>query len=114
MILGGVFRFERSGESQQAIYDRYIQRRSESQPKGNCCGSVFKNPEGDHAGRLIEACGLKGARRGGAVISTKHANFIMNENQACFDDVYGLIQLAKDTVRAQWGVELEEEVRVIG
>ncbi len=113
VILGGVFRFEHSPESQQAIYDHYMRRRSESQPRGHCCGSVFKNPEGDHAGRLIEACGLKGARRGGAAISTKHANFIMNEDGARFGDVHGLIQLAKDTVREQWGVELEEEVRIV-
>ncbi|HNT89888.1 MAG TPA: UDP-N-acetylmuramate dehydrogenase, partial [Candidatus Hydrogenedentes bacterium] len=82
-------------------------------PRGYCCGSVFKNPPGDHAGRLIEACGLKGARRGGAVISPMHANFIMNENNAGFDDIVGLIQLARSRVREQFGVELEPEVRII-
>jgi len=113
VILGGVFRFGVADSDQQAVYDHYIQRRLDRQPQGYCCGSVFKNPEGGHAGHLIEACGLKGTRRGGAIISPKHANFIMNENGASFDDVFGLIQLARDTVRARFGVELEEEVRII-
>ncbi|HNR32186.1 MAG TPA: UDP-N-acetylmuramate dehydrogenase [Candidatus Hydrogenedentes bacterium] len=113
VILGGLFRFTVSDQDQRAIYDHYIARRLEKQPRGYCCGSVFKNPPGDHAGRLIEACGLKGARRGGAVISPMHANFIMNENNAGFDDIVGLIQLARSRVREQFGVELEPEVRII-
>ena len=113
VILGGTFCFHVSDRDQQAIYDHYIARRLEKQPQGYCCGSVFKNPPGDHAGRLIEACGLKGTRRGGAVISEKHANFIMNEDNASFQDVYGLMELARDTVRARFGVELEPEVRII-
>jgi UDP-N-acetylmuramate dehydrogenase len=113
VILGGNFQYAVSEIDQQAIYDHYKKRRIEKQPKGNCCGSVFKNPEGDHAGRLIESCGLKGTRRGGAVISDMHANFIMNENNAQFSDIIGLIQLAKKSVQEKFGIELEEEVRVI-
>jgi UDP-N-acetylmuramate dehydrogenase len=113
LILSGTFRFEPAGEDQQSVYDHYIQRRKEKQPQGNCCGSVFKNPEGDHAGRLIEACGLKGSRRGGAVISSVHANFIMNDDNATFDDILGLISLCKQSVRDQFGVELAEEVVII-
>ncbi len=114
VILGGTFRFTPSGEDQRAVYDHYMRRRREKQPQGLCCGSVFKNPPNDHAGRLIEACGLKGLRRGGAVISPMHANFIMNEDNATFADVLGLIQAARDAVRGRFGITLETEVRIIG
>lgn len=113
LLLSGMFRFERIGEDQRAIYDHYIQRRRRTQPQGRCCGSVFKNPQGDHAGRLIEACGLKGTRRGGAVISPVHANFILNEQDATFNDILWLIQLCKQRVKDRFGMELEEEVVII-
>lgn len=114
VILSGLFRFEPAEEDQQAIYDHYIARRKEKQPQGSCCGSVFKNPPGEHAGRLIEACGLKGTRHGGAIISEMHANFIMNVDGATSGDIQWLIAHAKAAVRQRFGVELEEEVRVIG
>jgi len=110
LILQGTFRFEAAGEDQESIYDRYIARRKEVQPQGHCCGSVFKNPEDTHAGRLIEASGLKGMRRGGAVVSDLHANFIMNDNNASSADVLGLIGHIKTTVHEQHGVDLHEEV----
>lgn len=113
VILGGTFAFTPSETDQQAIYNHYKQRRREKQPQGYCCGSVFKNPDGGHAGQLIESCGLKGTRRGGAIISPMHANFIMNEGQATFQDVVDLIGLAKERVASQHGVQLEEEVRII-
>lgn len=113
VILGGTFQFTPSETDQQAIYNHYKQRRREKQPQGYCCGSVFKNPEGGHAGHLIESCGLKGTRRGGAIISPMHANFIMNEGEATFQDVVDLIGLAKERVASQHGVRLEEEVRII-
>lgn len=114
VILGGIFKFATSDRDQRAIYDHYKRRRLEKQPQGKCCGSVFKNPEGDHAGRLIESCGLKGTRHGGAQISPMHANFIMNEDNATAEDILWLIALAKRTVKEQHGIELEEEVRLIG
>jgi UDP-N-acetylmuramate dehydrogenase len=114
LILGGHFKFEVAEENQQAIYDHYMDRRRRTQPKGNSCGSVFKNPPGQHAGRLIEACGLKGTRHGGAVISDMHANFIINDNDAKCTDILALIALAKKTVREKFGVELEEEVKIFG
>jgi UDP-N-acetylmuramate dehydrogenase len=77
-------------------------------------GSVFRNPPDDHAARLIEACGLKGARIGGAEISRKHANFIVNTGGASAADIETLIDLAQNTVREKWGVVLEREVRIIG
>ena len=113
LILDSIFKFEVSMENQKEVYDHYLERRKEKQPQGNCCGSVFKNLEDAHAGKLIEACGLKGTRRGGAEISMKHANFIMNENNATFDDIVWLIELCKKRVREQFGVELQEEVRII-
>ena len=77
-------------------------------------GSVFRNPPGDHAGRLIEAGGLKGSRRGGAVISPRHANVIVNDGGATAADVLGLMRLARDTVRERFGVTLAPEVELLG
>lgn len=90
-------------------------RRIETQPlsKPNC-GSVFRNPEGTFAGHLIESAGLKGLRRGGAEISEKHANFIINSNHAKAEDVLWLIRHAQKSIREQFGVELETEVRFLG
>jgi UDP-N-acetylmuramate dehydrogenase len=113
LILQGTFKFNRAEKDQRAVYDHYLERRRDKQPRGNCCGSVFKNPPGDHAGRLIQACGLKGMRHGGAVISEIHANFIMNDNAAAFQDILYLINLCKQRVREQFNIELREEVRII-
>ncbi len=77
-------------------------------------GSVFKNPPGDYAGRLIEACGLKGERRGGAEISRRHANVIVNECGATAADVLALMRLARDTVRERFGITLAPEVELLG
>jgi UDP-N-acetylmuramate dehydrogenase len=78
------------------------------------CGSVFKNPPGDFAGRLIEAAGAKGAVRGGAYVSPKHANFIINDGAATAADIEGLMLDVQAAVRAHAGVELESEVRILG
>jgi UDP-N-acetylmuramate dehydrogenase len=75
---------------------------------------MFKNPAGDHAGRLIEAAGLKGARVGNAEISTIHANFFVNHGETKASDVRALISLTQQTVREKFGVELELEVELIG
>lgn len=77
-------------------------------------GSVFRNPEGDHAARLIEAAGLKGFRIGNAAISALHANFIVNLGGATARDIRGLIRTAQERVREKFGVELETEVRYLG
>lgn len=89
-------------------------RRKASQPGGATCGSVFRNPPGDYAGRLIEAAGLKGAGQGGAVISTVHANFIVNQGGATAADVMGLIDLARRSVEAETGVQLTLEIELLG
>ena len=77
------------------------------------CGSVFKNPPGDHAGRLIEAVGLKGHAIGGARISEMHANFIVNGGNASSRDIWALIELAQAKVEAEFGIRLEPEVKRI-
>ncbi len=110
--------FELQPDEPEAIKERMRamrKKRSSTQPleKPNC-GSVFKNPPGDHAARLIEAAGLKGFRVGGACISDKHANFIVNEGQARSSDVCELIRHARQTVEQRFGVRLEPEVRALG
>lgn len=77
-------------------------------------GSVFKNPPGDYAGRLIEACGLKGARQGGAVVSERHANVVVNAGGARAVDVLSLMKRMRDAVRTKFGVTLVPEVELLG
>lgn len=88
--------------------------RREHQPGGQNAGSVFTNPVGDSAGRLIEVAGQKGRRWGSAMVSTKHANFIQADPDGSADDVAGLIDQVRTAVRAETGVELHTEVRMIG
>ncbi len=94
--------------------EAYQDRRKVTQPGGATMGSTFKNPEGDYAGRLIEAAGLKGTRIGGAMISTLHANFFMNEENATAQDVMDLINLVRDKVYTLSGVMLELEIEPVG
>ena len=98
----------------EAQVAEFATRRKASQPPGATCGSVFRNPPGDYAGRLIEAAGLKGRRAGGAEISTVHANFIVNHREATATDVKILIDLARQEIRAQFGVELQLEIELLG
>lgn len=91
-----------------------VARRKRTQPKQRSAGSMFKNPPGDFAGRLIEAAGLKGTRLGDAQISEVHANFLVNLGRATATDVYKLSQLAHETVYKQFGVVLEYEVKLVG
>ncbi len=95
--------------------DRHLAHRSLTQPINvPSCGSVFRNPEGDHAGRLIEDAGLKGASVGGAQISEVHANFIANTGGARAADFLALIERARDEVEARSGIRLEPEVKIVG
>lgn len=92
-----------------------LERRSSTQPTGIAnCGSVFRNPPNNFAGRLIEECELKGKRIGGAAVSTKHANFILNENNATAKDIENLIMQVRTTVEQKTGVRLIPEVCIIG
>lgn len=92
-----------------------VARRKRSQPSGYPnSGSMFRNPPGDFAGRLIEAAGLKGKRIGRAEISERHANFILNLGGAKAEEVRGLMEMARAEVRERFGVDLEPEVRLLG
>lgn len=115
LILAATFRLTREDPALlQASMAQIASVRKGKTPWGSSCGSVFKNPPDDSAGRLIEAAGLKGRRVGGAEISPKHANYIVNVDNATSQDVLTLIGIARETVLHQFGIELELEVRVIG
>ena len=102
-------------EAVRAEVERQLARRAGSQPLDvPSCGSVFKNPPRDFAGRLIEAAGLKGTRIGGAEISTTHANVIVNRGGATAADVVALVDRARSRVREQTGILLRPEVRILG
>ncbi len=91
-----------------------LEKRNLAQPTNlPNCGSVFKNPEGHFSAALIQACGLKGHRIGGAQISEKHANFIVNIDNARSSDILELIALAKKSVKEKFGIELEQEVKIL-
>ena len=94
-----------------SAYDAWRRAR---QPAGSSCGSVFKNPPGDYAGRLIEAAGLKGECSGGAKVSSLHANFFVNTGGATAADVMALIDRARNEVKRQFGITLELESELVG
>jgi UDP-N-acetylmuramate dehydrogenase len=98
----------------QAKMDENRTMRQNSQPSGASLGSIFKNPLGDHAGRLIEAAGLKGTALGKVEISTMHANFFINQDNASASDYAALIRLAQQKVMEKFGVKLELEIELIG
>jgi UDP-N-acetylmuramate dehydrogenase len=101
-------------EEEQAAVSAIVKWRREHQPGGSNAGSVFANPEGDSAGRLIEAAGLKGFRLGTAHVSEKHANFIQADRDGRADDVHALMRHVRDVVAEQSGVVLRAEVRLLG
>ncbi len=114
-FVAAAFALERAAGDGLARIRALLARRGATQPTGQpSCGSVFRNPPGDHAGRLIEAAGLKGARRGGAVVSERHANFIVNTGGATAADIEALIRHVQETVERVHGVRLEPEVRIVG
>lgn len=115
IVLEGSFKLEKGDkEKSQELINNRCNRRLETQPLNMpSAGSVFRNPEGDHAGRLIEACGLKGKRIGGAEISQKHANFIVNVGGATSNDIKNLIKLVKEEVKKQFNVDLVLEQEII-
>ena len=105
-------------DTPNAVKERMIEfalKRARTQPLGQpSCGSVFKNPPGDYAARLIQECGLKGVSKGGATISPRHANFIVTGPGARAQDVMDLIEMARQTVAQRFGVWLELEVQLLG
>ena len=101
-------------EQIKTTIDQFTARRKASQPPGASMGSMFKNPPGDYAGRLIEASGLKGTRIGNAEISTVHGNFFVNNGDTRASDIKALILLAQKTVKEKFGIEMQLEVELIG
>jgi UDP-N-acetylmuramate dehydrogenase len=101
-------------EAVAARMDEYSALRRNTQPGGASLGSIFKNPQGDYAGRLIEAAGLKGRKVGKVEISQKHANFFINQDSASADDYAELIKLVHRQVLKKFGVSLELEIEMLG
>jgi UDP-N-acetylmuramate dehydrogenase len=96
------------------LADEHAAFRKATQPTGACAGSTFANPSGDFAGRVLEKCGLKGFRVGGAQFSPKHANWIVNDGSASAADVRELIESAEERVKDRTGIVLRREVEFIG
>jgi len=116
VIAGAFFALDQADEStSKAKMADYLKRRKKSQPlEYPSAGSVFKNPPGHYAAKLIEQAGLKGARTGGAMISPKHANYILNMGGATARDVLDLINLATSRVKERTGIEMQLELKVVG
>ncbi|HET7586605.1 MAG TPA: UDP-N-acetylmuramate dehydrogenase [Gammaproteobacteria bacterium] len=114
-FIAGRFRFSPDPGMSRERVKTLLARRNATQPVAAAsCGSVFRNPPGDHSARLIEAAGLKGRRVGGAVVSEKHANFILNDQGASAADIETLLLAVQAEVKSQFGVELMPEVRIVG
>jgi UDP-N-acetylmuramate dehydrogenase len=115
IILAAEFRLKNGlADEIRNTIDQFTARRKATQPPGASMGSMFKNPPGDFAGRLIEAAGLKGTRIDNAEISTVHGNFFVNSGETKAADIKKLIELAQETVFEKFGVHLELEVELIG
>ena len=114
-FIAAELQFEPGTSAQVASVRALTELRRQTQPLGEwSCGSVFRNPPGDHAARLIEAAGLKGHRIGDAVVSEKHANFIINEGHASAQELEQLIGHVQQSVERLFGIRLEPEVRIVG
>jgi UDP-N-acetylmuramate dehydrogenase len=114
-FIGARLEFERTAEVDSEAIRELLDKRKQTQPIGEwSCGSVFTNPPGDHAARLIESAGLKGTRHGDASVSQKHANFIINHGHARAADVEALIEHVQRTVEKVHGIVLRTEVRIVG
>lgn len=115
LVLSAEFRLEQGEpEAIKSVMEQFTTRRKASQPPGASMGSMFKNPSGDFAGRLIEAAGLKGTRIGNAEISPIHGNFFVNHGETSASDVRALIELTQRSVKEKFGINLELEVELAG
>ena len=115
VILGAELKLEHGDHQTIANLMQTLKSKRETrQPPGACTGSMFKNPEGEYAGRLIEAAGLRGTKVGDVEISMKHGNFFINNGKGTASDFMSLISLTKDTVAAKFGIEMELEVELLG
>lgn len=115
VILAARFRLAHStSEAVREKIDQFSLQRKNSQPPGASTGSMFKNPPGDYAGRLIEAAGLKGTRVGGVEVSKVHGNFFVNDQNATARNYFDLIQIVRAKVQQKFGIHLELEVELVG
>lgn len=115
VVLTATLQLEKSSpQAVQAKMREFADYRRETQPGGASVGSMFKNPPGNYAGKLIEEAGLKGTRVGDAEISEQHANFFINHGEGSAADVYALIEKAREEVLEQFGIELELEILLVG
>ena len=115
IVLSAIFKAAHGDEENiRQKMDRNLSIRKNTQPPGASLGSMFKNPPGDYAGRLIDAAGLKGIRIGDAEISPKHGNFFINYGNATGKDISELISFVKEKVMEKFGISLELEIKMIG
>ncbi|MBK8417369.1 UDP-N-acetylmuramate dehydrogenase [Candidatus Villigracilis saccharophilus] len=115
IILSALLRLKNADKEEvSAKINKLSERRKATQPPGASMGSMFKNPAGDHAGRLIEAAGLKGTRIGNVEISRIHGNFFVNHGETRASDVCALIRLTRETVAQKFGIDLDLEIELIG
>lgn len=115
IILSALLKLKNSTKEEVSVkIEQFSERRKATQPPGASMGSMFKNPAEDHAGRLIEAAGLKGMRIGNAEISTLHGNFFINHGETKAEDILALIRLVQRTVKEKFDVTLELEVELVG
>ncbi|MBE7061815.1 MAG: UDP-N-acetylmuramate dehydrogenase [Clostridiales bacterium] len=114
-VVSATFKFKEGNKERiEATMRSFIEHRKNFHPQGRSCGSVFKNPNPERAGALIDKAGLKGLRFGGARVSEKHGNFIVTDKTATATDVYHLILHVKEKVNELFGIELKEEVEYVG
>ena len=115
MVLSAEFALKNSTKEDVTVkIQQFSAHRKATQPPGASMGSMFKNPEGNYAGKLIEDSGLKGTRIGNAEISPLHGNFFVNHENTKAEDIRGLIELVQKTVKEKQGVELELEIELVG
>jgi UDP-N-acetylmuramate dehydrogenase len=114
VILSAEMKLKKGNQAQiQERMRSFVQKRKATQPPGASMGSMFKNPPGDYAGRLIEAAGLKGRRIGNVEVSRVHANFFVSHGETKASDVLALIELVQKTVKEKFGVSLELEIEIV-
>ena len=115
IVLSALLKLKNSSKEEVSVkIEQFSERRKATQPPGASMGSMFKNPAGDFAGRLIEAAGLKGTRIGNAEISTVHGNFFINHGETKAEDIRALIHVVQNTVKEKFNVQLELEVELVG
>lgn len=115
IVLSALLKLKNSSKEEVSVkIEQFSERRKATQPPGASMGSMFKNPVGDFAGRLIEAAGLKGTRIGNAEISTVHGNFFINHGETKAEDIRALIHVVQNTVKEKFNVHLELEVELVG